>query len=63
MNTTKTITGFTLREDRLMERLKAINMHDKLPERLANWRRWINDPQLYLHELKAHTEKQEFLHG
>lgn len=41
---------FTQREDSLMARLRAVSSLE-LPERLKNWRTWIQDSQLYLNEL------------
>jgi hypothetical protein len=48
------LADFTKREDRLMEKVKTLNL--ELPERLANWRLWIGDSQLYLNELRNFVE-------
>jgi len=52
------ITQFTIREDKLLERARAVGL--TLPERLAQWTAWIQDSELYLNELRnAVVEAEE----
>ena len=53
-DTEKYLADFTHREDALMILVRARNI--KLPERLANWRLWIGDSQIYLNELRNYLE-------
>lgn len=48
------LMDFTKREDALMEQVKAKNL--TLPTRLAEWRQWIGDSQIYLNELRNFVE-------
>ena len=53
---------FTTREDVLFARLRKINYKiDLLPERLLNWRTWVQDTEIYLNELKNFVEVEEKL--
>ena len=49
------IESFTVREDKLMQQVKEKNL--TLPEKLVDWRLWIQDSQIYLNELKNYIEK------
>lgn len=63
------IVQFTLTEDDLLNRvdicimkagkLLEVEREELLGTRLADWRFWINDPVLYLHELKNLVEDLE----
>jgi hypothetical protein len=52
-----TIARFTLREESLLERARAIGL--VLPERLSNWTLWIQDTSMYLNELRNAVEDAE----
>lgn len=53
---------FTRREDALIARLRFINQTE-LPERLSNWRLWIQDSAIYLSELRNLVEDREAQHA
>jgi hypothetical protein len=48
------LTWFTLREEELLAQARERQLI--LPERLQNWRLWIQDPTLYLHELASFVQ-------
>lgn len=45
---------FTRREDALLAKVREKQL--VLPERLKNWRHWIQDSEIYLNELKNFVE-------
>lgn len=51
------LTDFTKREDALLKTVKEKNL--TLPTRLAEWRQWIGDSQIYLNELRNFVETHE----
>lgn len=54
--TAEYLTYFTSKEEELLARVKN---RDLMPLRLADWRTWIGDPNIYLNELKAYVERGE----
>jgi hypothetical protein len=51
-----TFLNFTRIEDGLLARVREVGA--ELPHRLLDWRLWINDPYIYLNELKNYVETQ-----